>query len=74
LQSFPRECEDKDMAAMLDDITKEANEESFVNVFQHGGDDFTCNRRIVARVVEIDVPEVCLQNISKSNTLFSVKK
>jgi hypothetical protein len=26
LQSFPRECEDKDMAAMLDDITKEATE------------------------------------------------
>jgi hypothetical protein len=43
LQSFPRECEDKDMAAMLEDITKEANEKYFVNVLQHGGDDVTCN-------------------------------
>jgi hypothetical protein len=32
-----RECEDKDMAAMLDVITKEANEKSFVKVKQHGG-------------------------------------
>jgi hypothetical protein len=32
MQSFPRECEDKDMAAMLDDITKQANEKSLVNV------------------------------------------
>jgi hypothetical protein len=31
------------MAAMLDDITKEANEKSFVNVLQHGGYDVTCN-------------------------------
>jgi hypothetical protein len=30
LQSFPREREDKDMAAMLDDITKEANEKYLV--------------------------------------------
>jgi hypothetical protein len=42
LQSFPREYKDKGMAAMLDDITKEA----FVNVHQHGGYDVTCNRRI----------------------------
>jgi hypothetical protein len=41
LQSFPRECEDKDMAAMLDDITKETNEKSFVNVLQYGGYDVT---------------------------------
>jgi hypothetical protein len=41
LQSFPRECEDKDMAAMLDDITKEANDKYFVNVLQHGGYDVT---------------------------------
>jgi hypothetical protein len=49
LQSFPRECEDKDMAAMLDDITKEAKEKSFVNVLQHGGYDVTCNRRIIPK-------------------------
>jgi hypothetical protein len=46
LQSFPRESKDKDIAAMLEDITKEANEKSFVNVLQHGGDDVTCKRRI----------------------------
>jgi hypothetical protein len=46
LQSFPRESKDKDMAAMLDDITKEANEKYFVNVLQHGGYDVTCKRRI----------------------------
>jgi hypothetical protein len=34
------------MAAMLDDITKEANEKSFDNDRQHGGYDVTCNRRI----------------------------
>jgi hypothetical protein len=34
------------MAAMLDDMTKEANKKFFVNVLQHGGDDVTCNRRI----------------------------
>jgi hypothetical protein len=37
--SRPRDCEDKDMAAMLDDITKQANEKA--NVLQHGGDDVT---------------------------------
>jgi hypothetical protein len=37
LQLFPRESKDKDMAAMLEDITKEANDKSFVTVFQHGG-------------------------------------
>jgi hypothetical protein len=46
LQSFPRECEDKDMAAMLVPQTKEANEKSFVNVLQHGGYDVTCNQII----------------------------
>jgi hypothetical protein len=46
LQSFRRKCEDKDMAAMLDDITKDVNEKYFVNVLQHGGDDVTCSRRI----------------------------
>jgi hypothetical protein len=38
---------DKDMAAMLDDITKESNNEKyFVNFLQHGGYDVTCNQRI----------------------------
>jgi hypothetical protein len=45
-ESFPRECEDKDMAAMLDDITKEANEKSFVNVHQHVDYDVGCNQRM----------------------------
>jgi hypothetical protein len=35
---------DKDMAAMLVYITREANEKSFVNVHQHGGDDVTCKQ------------------------------
>ena len=36
LQSIPRQSNDKDMAAMLDELTVEANEESFVIVLQHG--------------------------------------
>ena len=36
LQSIPGESNDKDMAAMLDELTIKANEESFV-IFQHGG-------------------------------------
>ena len=42
LQSIPRESNDKDVAAMLDELTIEANEESFVIVLQHGGNDVTC--------------------------------
>jgi hypothetical protein len=51
MKSFPRECEDKDMAAMLDDIIKEAiaNKKSFDNDLQHGGYDITCNRRMIVR-------------------------
>ena len=41
LQSIPRESNDKDMAAMLDELTIEANEDSFVIVLQHGGSDVT---------------------------------
>ena len=40
MQSIPRESNDKDVAAMLDELT-EANEESFVIVLQHGGNDVT---------------------------------
>jgi hypothetical protein len=35
---------DKDMAAMLVYVTREANEKSFVNVHQHGGSDVTCKQ------------------------------
>ena len=41
LQSIPRESNDKDVAAMLVELTIEANEESFVIVHQHGGNDVT---------------------------------
>ena len=47
LQSIPRESNNKDMAAMLVELTREANEESFVIVHQHGGNDVTCKSRIV---------------------------
>jgi hypothetical protein len=53
LQSFPREYEDKDMAAMLDDVTKWANEKYFVNDHQHGDYDITCNWSIQTNIVEI---------------------
>ena len=43
-QSIPRESNDKDMAAMLDELTIEANEESFVIVLQHGGNDIMWKR------------------------------
>ena len=42
LQSIPRESNDKDVAAMLVELTIEANEESFVIVLQHGDNDVTC--------------------------------
>ena len=41
LQPIPRNSNDKDMAAMLDELTIEANEESFVIVLHHGGNDIT---------------------------------
>ena len=41
LQSIPRGSNDKDVAAMLDERTIQANEESFVIVLQHGGNDVT---------------------------------
>ena len=46
LQSIPRELNNKDVAAMLVELTIEANEESFVIVHQHGGNDVTCKSRI----------------------------
>ena len=48
LQSIPRESNDKEATsslematAMLDELTIEANEESFVIVLQHDGNDVT---------------------------------
>ena len=41
LQSLSRESNEKDVAAMLDELTIEANEASFVIVLQHGGNDLT---------------------------------
>ena len=46
LQSIPRESNNKDVAAMLVELTREANEEPFVIVHQHGGNDVTCKSRI----------------------------
>ena len=37
----PKRINDKEVAAMLDELTIEANEESFVIVLQHGGIDVT---------------------------------
>ena len=37
--TIPRGSNDKDVVAMLDELTVEANEESFVFVLQHGGND-----------------------------------
>ena len=41
LRPSPRESKEKDMAAMLDELIIEANEESFVIVLQHGCNDIT---------------------------------
>ena len=41
LQSIPRDSNDKDVVAMLGELTIEANEECFVIVLQHGGNDVT---------------------------------
>ena len=51
LQSIPRESNNKDVAAMLVELTIEANEESFVIVHQHGGNDVTCKSRIIISCV-----------------------
>ena len=47
LQSIPRESNNKDMAAMFGELTVEANEQSFVIIHQHGGNDVNCNPRIL---------------------------
>ena len=41
LQSIPTDSNDKDVAAMLDELTIEANEECFVIVLQHGDNNVT---------------------------------
>ena len=46
LQSIPRESNNKEVAAMLVELTREANEEPFVIVHKHGGNDVTCKSRI----------------------------
>ena len=46
LQSIPRDFNHKDVAAMLDELTIETDEESFVIVLQHGGNEVTCKRYI----------------------------
>ena len=46
LQSIARESNDKDVVAMLDELTIEANEESFVIIHQHGSNDVTCKLSI----------------------------
>ena len=38
---IPIDSNDKEVAAMLDELTIEAYEESFVIVLQHGGNDVT---------------------------------
>ena len=47
LQLIPRDSNDKDVAAMLDELRIEANEESLVIILQHGGNDVTCKQSIV---------------------------
>ena len=46
LQSIPRESYDKDVAAMLVELTIEANEESFVIAHQCGDNGVTCKQSI----------------------------
>ena len=46
LQSIPRESNNKDVAAMLVELTIEANEESLVIVHQHGVNDVNCKSRM----------------------------
>ena len=53
LQSIPRESNDKDIVAMLEELTIEANEESFVIVLQHGGNDVNCNPRMALTILTL---------------------
>ena len=54
LQSIPRESNNKDVAAMLVELIREANDESFVIVLQHGGNDVTCKSRIVHDIINFN--------------------
>ena len=45
-QSLEIQICNKDVAAMLLELTIEADEESFVIVLQHGSNDVTCKRSI----------------------------
>ena len=75
LQSIFRESNDKDLAAMLDELTIEANEEASVMVLQHGGNDVIWKRSIVSHVPEKPKKEKTLKNfytvrISRENSLL----
>ena len=45
---------------MLEELTIEANEESFVIVLQHGGNDVNCNPRITRSNIDFVCLFVCL--------------
>ena len=44
---YPSDSSDKDVAVMLVEVTIEANEESFVIVLQHGGNDVHANNLLI---------------------------
>ena len=54
---------------MLDELTIEANEETFVIVLQNGGNDVTCKRSTGA--AEILAPRVLRQKVYCSDCPFS---
>ena len=60
LQTIPRESNNKDVAAMLVELTIEANEESFVIVLQHGGNDVTRKRSVCICITSAINTSSCL--------------
>ena len=52
LRSVPGDSNDKNVAAMLVELTIDINEESFVVVLQHGGNDVTCKGSLTALLLK----------------------
>ena len=66
MQSIPRDSNHKDVAAMLVELTIEADEESFVIVLQH---DVTCERSVVFYVCEFGLDIEIIITCSKADII-----
>ena len=70
LQSIPKESNDKDVAAMLDELTIEVNEETFVIVLQHGGNDLNRDPRYKRTVGQVEMSLICHQQRTRQELVI----